>query len=155
MLGILTSFVRQGAISLGVSLLLAATAFAVARPPHKSPPFQPAAIERRPATAAAFIGASPFALNSCSATDKMVADINLRPMADRDQDVFAELVSRGPDVIDMAQAVLCYGHEEKLRRLARQIMATRHADAGATPYPIPGSSVSVAAARFAPIGWTK
>jgi len=57
MLGILTSFVRQGAISLGVSLLLAATAFAVARPPHKSPPFQPAAIERRPATAAAFIGA--------------------------------------------------------------------------------------------------
>ncbi|KZD21113.1 hypothetical protein A4A58_15115 [Tardiphaga robiniae] len=155
MLGILTSFVRQCAISLGGSLLLAATAFAVARPPHKSPPFQPAAIERRPATAAVFIGASSLALNSCSASDKMVADINLRPMADGDQDVFAELVSRGPDVIDMAQAVLCYGHEEKLRRLARQIMATRHADAGAMPYAIPGSSVPVATARFGPTGWTK
>jgi hypothetical protein len=155
MLGILTSFVRQCVISLGVSLLLAATAFAVARPPHKSPPFQPAAIDRRPATAAVFIGASSLALNSCSAFDKMVADINLRLMVDRDQGVFAELVSRGPDVIDMAQAVLCYGHEEKLRRLARQIMATRHADAGAMPYAIPGYSVPVAAARFAPTGWTK
>jgi hypothetical protein len=155
MLGILTSFVRQGAISLGVSLLLAATAFAVARPPHKSPPFQPAAIERRPATAAAFIGASPLALNSCSASDKMVADINLRPMAGRDQDVIAGLVSRGPDAIDLAQAVLCYGHEEKLRGLARQIMVTRHTDAGATRYAIPGSLVPVAAVRLVPTGWTK
>ncbi|SFL74178.1 hypothetical protein SAMN03159423_3365 [Bradyrhizobium sp. NFR13] len=155
MLGILTSFVRQGAISLGVSLLLAATAFAVARPPHKSPPFQPAAIERRPATAAAFIGASPLALNSCSAFDKMAADINLRPMADRDQDVIAELVSRGPDVIDMAQAVLYYGHEENLRGLARQIMVTRHTDAAATPYATPGSLVPVAAVRLVPTGWTK
>jgi hypothetical protein len=153
MLGILTSFVQQGAISLGVSL--AATAFAVARPPHKSPPFQSAAIERRPATAAAFIGASPLALNSCSAFDKMVVDINLRPMAGRDQNVIAGLVSRGPDAIDMAQAVLCYGREEKLRGLARLIMATRHTDAGATPYAIPGSLVPVAAVRLVPTGWTK
>lgn len=58
-------------------------------------------------------------------------------------------------MIDMAQAVLCYGHEENLGRLARQIMATRHTDARATPYAIPGSSVPIVAARLAPTGWTK
>ena len=66
-----------------------------------------------------FMTSSPF-LND-AAMNKMVADMTIKPTGDVDRDFVAMMVPHHQGAIDMAKAVLRYGHNEQLRRLAMKL----------------------------------
>jgi uncharacterized protein (DUF305 family) len=57
-----------------------------------------------------------------TAMNKM-ADMTINPTGDVDRDFVAMMVPHHQGAIDMAKAELKYGHNEQLRRLAREIVA--------------------------------
>ena len=57
--------------------------------------------------------------------NKMMADMTIKPTGDVDRDFVAMMVPHHQGAIDMAQAVLRYGRNEQLRRLAQEIVVTQ------------------------------
>jgi len=62
-----------------------------------------------------------LALNSAAMT-KMMAGMAVKPTGDVDRDFVAVMVPHHQGAIDMAVAVLRYGHNESIRRLAQEII---------------------------------
>jgi Domain of unknown function (DUF305) len=56
------------------------------------------------------------------AMTKMMDDMSIKPTGDIDQDFVAMMVPHHQGAIDMAQAELLYGRNEKLRRIAQEIV---------------------------------
>jgi uncharacterized protein (DUF305 family) len=54
--------------------------------------------------------------------NKMMTDMTIKPTGDVDRDFVAMMVPHHQGAIDMARAELKYGHDEQLRRLAREIV---------------------------------
>jgi uncharacterized protein (DUF305 family) len=119
------SFIRKRAISLATTASVAATSFALAQDPpgmrhvHRAMPIQymaaqlPGSEER------------PFLSENAAAMNKMMADMTIKPTGDVDRDFVAMMVPHHQGAVDMANAELKYGHNEQLRRVAREIVASQ------------------------------
>jgi hypothetical protein len=81
----------------------------------------PAALAQTPSPAAE----APFIAENAAAMDRMMADMNVKPTGDVDRDFVAMMVPHHQGAIEMARAMLRYGHNEQLRRLAQEIIVTQ------------------------------
>ena len=76
-----------------------------------------------------FTGASdeetPFLEANISAMSKMMVDMGIAPSGDIDRDFVAMMVPHHQGAIDMARAELRYGHSERLKRMAQEIVVTQ------------------------------
>jgi uncharacterized protein (DUF305 family) len=125
------SFIRKRVISLATTASVAATSFALAQNPtrayhvHGALPIQ--YVADRPDQA----DEQPFLSENDAAMNKMMADMTIKPTGDVDRDFVAMMVPHHQGAIDMAQAVLRYGHNEQLRRLAQEIVVTQQQEIAA------------------------
>jgi uncharacterized protein (DUF305 family) len=62
---------------------------------------------------------------------KMMRDMEVKPSGDVDRDFVAMMVPHHQGAIDMAQAVLRYGRNEQIRRLAQEIIVTQQQEIAA------------------------
>jgi hypothetical protein len=113
-------FFRKGAMSLVATALVAATSFALAQVPVPFVPDRPGYSDEQ-----------PFLAENDAAMNKMMSDMAIRPTGDIDRDFVAMMVPHHQGAIDMAQAVLRYGHNEQLRRLAQEIVVTQQQEIAA------------------------
>jgi uncharacterized protein (DUF305 family) len=68
---------------------------------------------------------APFLAENDAAMSKMMSDMTVKPTGDVDHDFVAMMVPHHQGAIDMAKAVLRYGKNEQLRRLAQEIIVTQ------------------------------
>jgi hypothetical protein len=74
---------------------------------------------------------APFLADNVSAMSKMMVDMGISPSGDVDRDFVAMMVPHHQGAIDMAQAELRYGHNERLRRMAQEIIVTQQEEIAA------------------------
>ncbi len=95
---------------------------------------------KRPGEEAAFL-----ALND-AAMSRMMAGMTIKPSGDVDRDFVDMMVPHHQGAIDMAVAVLRYGHNEKIRRLAQEIIVSQQQEIAAMRLavgePLPPSAAS-------------
>jgi len=106
----------------------------------------------------------PFLAENEAAMNKMMADMSAKPTGDIDRDFVAMMAPHHQGAIDMAQALLRYGSNEQLKRLAQEIIVTQQQEIAAMRLaigdPLPSSAPSptqptpgpAAAQRSAPTG---
>jgi hypothetical protein len=100
--------------------------------------------------AAHFDGASreeaPFLADNVNAMSKMMVDMGITPSGDIDHDFVAMMAPHHQGAVEMAQAELRYGRNERLRRIAQEIIVTRQQEIAAMRLAIgevlPGSSAA-------------
>ncbi len=68
---------------------------------------------------------TPFMAKSDAALAQMMAAMRIKPTDDVDRDFVTMMVPHHQGAIDMAEAELSYGHNEPLRGLAQEIIATQ------------------------------
>ena len=68
---------------------------------------------------------APYLAENVSAMTKMMIDMGIKPLGDVDTDFVAMMVPHHQGAIEMAQAELRYGHNERLRRMAQEIIVTQ------------------------------
>lgn len=73
----------------------------------------------------------PFLAENDVAMTKMMDGMAVKPTGDVDRDFVAMMVPHHQGAIDMAVAVLRYGHNEQLRRLAQEIIVTQQQEIAA------------------------
>src|SRR6202795_1007701 len=119
------AFVRKRVISLATTATVAATSLALAQDPTSAyhvrgaMPIQYVAYRPDLSVEQAFLSENDAAMN------KMMADMTIKPTGDADRDFVAMMIPHHQGAIDMAQAELKYGHNELLRRLAREIVVNQ------------------------------
>jgi uncharacterized protein (DUF305 family) len=69
-----------------------------------------------------------FLAKSDAAMNRMMLDMNIGPSQNVDEDFVEMMVPHHQGAIDMAQAELIYGHNEKLRAIAQEIIVTQQDD---------------------------
>jgi uncharacterized protein (DUF305 family) len=119
------SFVRKSLILLATTASVGATSFALAQDSPRTHlaggamPIQHVAY-RVPGSEEQL-----FLSENNTAMDKMMADMTTKPTGDVDRDFVAMMVPHHQGAVDMANAELKYGHNEQLRRLAQEIVASQ------------------------------
>lgn len=123
------SFVRKRVISIATTASVAATSFVLAQNPTRAYHVRGAVqyVADRPD----YAGEQPFLSENDAAMNKMMADMTIKPTGDVDRDFVAMMVPHHQGAIDMAKAVLRYGHNEQLRRLAQEIVVTQQQEIAA------------------------
>jgi uncharacterized protein (DUF305 family) len=92
----------------------------------------PSAAERQGGGAAkVFPEEAEFLAENGAAMDRMMKDMAARPTGDVDRDFVAMMVPHHQGAVDMAKAVLRYGKNEQLRRLAQEIIVTQQQEIAA------------------------
>lgn len=125
------SFVRKRVISLATTASVAATSLALAQAPakmhdiHGTKPVQYVPERQQ------VFDEAPFLAENDAAMSKMMADMTVRPTGDVDRDFVAMMVPHHQGAIDMAKAMLRYGRNEQLRRLAQEIIVTQQQEIAA------------------------
>jgi len=66
-----------------------------------------------------------FLAENEAAMTRMMAGMEIKPSGDVDKDFVAMMTAHHQGAVDMAQAMLRYGHNEQLRRLAQEIIVTQ------------------------------
>jgi uncharacterized protein (DUF305 family) len=98
------------------------------------------------ATPAAVGAEAPFLAENDAAMKKMMNDMAVKPTGDVDADFVAMMVPHHQGAIDMAVAVLRYGRNPQIRRLAQEIIVTQQQEIAAmrlaVGQPLPPSSPS-------------
>jgi hypothetical protein len=89
----------------------------------------PASAQRAPAETAS--AEAPFLAENDAAMDKMMKDMAVKASGDVDRDFVAMMTPHHQGAIDMAEALLRYGHNKKLRRLAQEIIVTQQQEIAA------------------------
>jgi hypothetical protein len=84
-----------------------------------------------PAPVTVFPNETAFIAENAAAMDKMMADMDVKPTGDVDADFVAMMVPHHQGAIDMALAVLRYGKNEQIRRLAQEIIVTQQQEIAA------------------------
>jgi Domain of unknown function (DUF305) len=74
---------------------------------------------------------APYLSENVSAMTKMMIDMGIRPSGDVDGDFVAMMTPHHQGAIEMAQAELRYGHNERLRRMAQEIIVTQQQEIAA------------------------
>jgi uncharacterized protein (DUF305 family) len=101
--------------------LVIAFALTVASASWAHDPAHDATAANRTAPAASSDEAAYLAENDAAMT-KMMNDMAVRPTGDVDRDFVAMMVPHHQGAVDMARAVLRYGRNEQLRRIAQEII---------------------------------
>jgi hypothetical protein len=125
------TFIRKRAISLATTASVAATSFALAQDPSSNYHLRGAIPVQYVTDRPDLSGEQPFLSENDAAMNKMMADMVIKPTGDVDRDFVAMMVPHHQGAIDMAQAVLRYGHNEQLRRLAQEIVVTQQQEIAA------------------------
>ena len=68
---------------------------------------------------------APYLAENINAMTKMMIDMSIGPSGDVDTDFVAMMVPHHQGAIEMAQAELRYGRNERLRRMAQEIIVTQ------------------------------
>lgn len=68
---------------------------------------------------------APFLAENKTAMTKMMNDMTIKPSGDVDTDFVAMMAPHHQGAIDMAKTELRYGHNERLRRIAQEIIVTQ------------------------------
>ena len=68
---------------------------------------------------------SPFLVENSAAMTKMMNDMAVKPTGDVDADFVAVMVPHHQGAIEMAKAVLRYGRNARIKRLAQEIIITQ------------------------------
>jgi uncharacterized protein (DUF305 family) len=89
----------------------------------------PASAQQAPAQTVS--AEAPFLKVNDAAMDKMMKDMAIKPTGDVDRDFVAMMAPHHQGAIDMAEALLRYGHNEQLRRLAQEIVVTQQQEIAA------------------------
>lgn len=119
------SFIRKRAIWLATTASVAAAALVMAHGPSSADRIRATTPIHYIADWQNNSGEAPFLAENQSALTKMMADMAVKPIGDIDRDFVAIVVPHDQGAIDMARAELRYGHNELLRRLAREIVTNR------------------------------
>jgi uncharacterized protein (DUF305 family) len=119
------SFVRKRVISLATTAAVSATSFALAQDPSRAFHVRGAMPSKTMADRPDRSEEQLFLSENDAAMNKMMADMTIKPTGDVDRDFVAMMVPHHQGAVDMAKAVLRYGHNEQLRRLAQAIVANR------------------------------
>lgn len=77
------------------------------------------------------VSESPFITENVDAMKKMMVDMGIKPTGDVDRDFVAMMVPHHEGAIAMAIAVLRYGHNEQIKRLAQEIIVTQQQEISA------------------------
>src|SRR4030088_1760912 len=125
------SFVRKRVISLATTASVAAASLALAQGSRSSYHLRGATPVQHVADRPDYSDEQPFLSENDAAMNKMMADMVIKPTGDVDRDFVAMMVPHHQGAIDMAQAVLRYGHNEQLRRLAQEIVVTQQQEIAA------------------------
>jgi hypothetical protein len=125
------SFVRKRVISLATTASVAAASLALAQGSRSSYHVRGATPVQHVADRPDYSDEQPFLSENDAAMNKMMADMVIKPTGDVDRDFVAMMVPHHQGAIDMAQAVLRYGHNEQLRRLAQEIVVTQQQEIAA------------------------
>jgi uncharacterized protein (DUF305 family) len=67
-------------------------------------------------------GEAGYLAENDAAMTKMMNDMMVKPTGDVDRDFTAMMIPHHQGAIDMARAVLRYGHNEQIRRIAQEII---------------------------------
>jgi uncharacterized protein (DUF305 family) len=141
------SFVRRRVIAFAATSAVAIVSLATAHMPSSRAMAEDSA--RNPAISAE----APFLAENDAAMSKMMADMAVKPTGDVDRDFVEMMVPHHQGAIDMAKAVLRYGKNEQLRRLAQEIIVTQQQEIAAMRLamgdPLPPSVASPTAAESA------
>jgi hypothetical protein len=73
----------------------------------------------------------PFLVENNSAMNKMMTDMAIKPSGDINRDFVGMMVPHHQGAVDMAVAYLRFGRNEKLRRLAQEIIVTQQQEIAA------------------------
>jgi hypothetical protein len=68
---------------------------------------------------------APFLAENNAAMTKMMKGMQIEPSGDVDKDFVSMMAAHHQGAIDMAQALLRYGRNEQLRRIAHEIIVTQ------------------------------
>ena len=68
---------------------------------------------------------APFLADNVTAMTKMMGDMGIQPSGDVDKDFVAMMIPHHQGAIDMALAELKFGRNERLRRMAQEIIVTQ------------------------------
>jgi hypothetical protein len=125
------AFVRKRVISLATTASVAATSLALAQDPTSAHHVRHAIPIQYAAYPPDLSAGQAFPSENDTAMNKMMADMTIEPTGDVDRDLVAMMVPHHQGAIDMAQAVLRYGRNEQLRRLAQEIVVTQQQEIAA------------------------
>ena len=87
-----------------------------------------------------------YLAENAAAMTKMMVEMGIRPSGDVDADFVAMMVPHHQGAIEMAQAELRYGRNERLRRMAQEIIVTQQQEIAAMHFAL-GNSLQAASAR--------
>jgi hypothetical protein len=110
---------REAGIGLGIALLWGGAAPLAARSPEAA-----------------------FLAENAAAMAKMHRDMSVAPSGDVDHDFVAMMVPHHQGAIDMARAVLRYGQNEQVRRLAQEIVVEQEQEIAAMRLAVDQSAAS-------------
>ena len=71
---------------------------------------------------------APFLSENDTAMQRMMADMAVAPTGDVDRDFLLMMIPHHQGAVDMALSVLRHGRDEKVRRLAHEIIVTQRAE---------------------------
>jgi hypothetical protein len=125
------SFIRKRAISLAITASVAATSLALVHGPTRAHQVRGTMPIQYITDRQGDFDETSFLSENDSAMNKMMADMTIKPSGDVDRDFVAMMVPHHQGAIDMAQAVLRYGRNEQLRRLAQEIVVTQQQEIAA------------------------
>jgi hypothetical protein len=74
---------------------------------------------------------TPYLAENDSAMKRMMSDMAVKPTGDVDRDFVAMMAPHHQGAIDMARAVLRFGRNEQIRRLAQEIVVTQQQEIAA------------------------
>jgi len=74
---------------------------------------------------------APFMAENDAAMTRMMKGMSVKPTGDVDRDFVAMMVPHHQGAIDMALAELRYGHDERLRRIAQEIVVEQQQEIAA------------------------
>jgi len=78
-----------------------------------------------PAAGTANLSEAAYLAQNDGAMRQMMSAMAIKPSGDADRDFVDMMVPHHQSAVDMALAVLRYGHNEKIRRLAQEIIVTQ------------------------------
>ncbi len=119
------SFIRKRAVAFATTASVAAVSLVMAHGPTSAHRIRATTPIQYVADRTDNSGETSFLAESESAMNKMMTEMTVKPIGDVDRDFVAMMVPHHQGAVEMAKSELKYGHNELLRRLAKQIISTQ------------------------------
>ncbi len=116
------SFIRKRAISFATTASVAAVSLALIHGSTSAYHVRGAMPVQYVADRPDFYDEAPFLSASDAAMNRMTADMTIKPTGDIDRDFETMMVPHHQGAIDMARLEIRYGNNERLRRMAQEII---------------------------------